>query len=73
MITRHCLRFSFKESYKIPYIVPQIINKFLENDFTLKSSSDCNTWSCVISLSFKKITSFLVRSPFSELELFHTA
>lgn len=39
----------------------------------LQSSSDCNTWSCVISLSFKKITSFLVRSPFSELELFHPA
>lgn len=30
----------------------------------LQSSSDCNTWSCVISLSFKKMTSFLVRSPF---------
>lgn len=57
--------FFFKERYKIPYIVPQIINVFLENDFTL-SSSDCNTLSCVVSLSFKKITSFLVRSPFSQ-------
>ena len=36
MITRHLLKIFFKEGYKIPYIVPQIINIFLENDFTLK-------------------------------------
>ena len=34
MIIRHVKEF-FKERYKIPYIVPQIINIFLENDFTL--------------------------------------
>lgn len=37
MITRHLLvKDFFKERYKIPYIVPQIINMFLENDLTLE-------------------------------------
>lgn len=54
----------------MPYIAFQIIKIFLENDFTIKVPQIV-TQSCVISLSFKKITSFLVRSPSSELELFH--
>lgn len=36
-IAATCSRFFFfKERYKIPYIVPQIIIIFLENDFTFK-------------------------------------
>lgn len=72
MITKHLLKIFLKERCKIPYIVSQIINIFLENDFTFRVPQIV-THGLVLFLSFKMITSFLVRSPFLELELFHPA
>lgn len=67
MSTRHFKLFLLRKYTKYLMWLSKLFQVFLENDFTLKSPCDRNTESCVMFLSFKKITSFLVRSPFSEL------
>lgn len=66
-------RLFLQERYKIPYIVPQIINVFLENDFTSKVPQIVTHGLVLFLFLSKRWHHFWWGHLFTELELFHPA